>query len=256
MSIDALSTVFIQNKPFTTQEAAEILHLTKDKTAKILHRYKKQGHLLMLKKGVYLPVPHKGLTAEESFANPWAVVPIMFPGSYVGGWSATSYWGLTDQLFQITCLISKEKIRHKNNEIGRFKYSLFSNCIHHNTTGEESIWIDQVRVPISDVHRTIIDIIENPKCGAGIQHTIDCLKVYFQEHYNEKTFAYYAEQIKNGVFFKRLGYLVESLFGINHPLCQLAKRKLTKGNSSLDSSISCTKLITRWNLYINEAIDL
>jgi predicted transcriptional regulator of viral defense system len=130
---------------------------------------------------------------------------------------------------------------------------LFPNFAY-NDLGKENIWVDQIQVPISDVHKTIIDMLENPKCGAGIQHSIDCLKVYFDEHYNEKIFISYIKEVKNKVFFKRLGYITEILFGVNHPLCKLSKNYITKGDSLIDSSINCNKLITRWHLYISDGI--
>ena len=254
MNIDSLKEIFIQNKPFTTVDAANILQVSKEKASKMLYRYEHQGHLLKLKKGVYLPVSHKGLSPTETFSNPWVVAPIMYPNSYIGGWSAASHYGLTEQLFQKTCLIIPKQVHNKITKIGRFEYRLFSDFMKDQNIGKTTLWIDQVKVQISDVHRTIIDMIENPKCGAGIQHSIDCIKVYFQESYNEAIFISYAQKVKNGVFFKRLGYITEMLYGIDHPLCKLAKENITSGDSSIDSSIKCNKLITRWNLYVSSGI--
>ena len=256
MKLEALKNIFLQNKPFTTEEAAIILGVTRDQASRLLYRYKTQGHLLKLKKGIYLPVPHKGLSAEETFADPWPIIPMLFPDSYVGGWSAANYYGLTEQLFNTTCLITKNKIHHKLKRIGRFEYYLFSDSIKSADIGQDTVWIEQVQVKIADIHRTVIDMLENPKCGGGIQHTIDCLKNYFAEHYNERIFLSYINHIKNGVFFKRLGYIAEKLFGAQHALYKYAEKRITKGNSSIDSSLTCSKLITRWHLLINDTIEI
>jgi predicted transcriptional regulator of viral defense system len=252
MSISRLNSIFIKNQPFTTEEAARLLSLTLKQTSRILYKYNKQGHLYKLKKGFYLPVTHKGLTAEESFSDPWVIVPIIFPGSYIGGWSAANYWGLTEQLFRTTSLLTIRPVHHKQINIGRFDYALFSNSC--GDIGLESIWREQVQVLISDSHRTVIDILNNPKCSGGIQQTIDCLKIYFEEHYNEETLISYMKHVKSGVFFKRLGYIVERLFGSEHALCRISKDRITKGYSVIDSSLDCNKLITHWHLYISEDI--
>ncbi len=253
MSTKHLQSFFIENKPFTVENVAERLSVSVREATILLYRSQKQGHVLKLRRGIYLPVPHKGLSPKETFADPWVVVPLIFPHSYVGGWTASNHWQLTDQLFRTTCILTEKPVHRKTIEIGRFEYTLFQDSFSA-PIGIETAWRSQVQVPISDVHKTVIDMLENPRCGAGIQHTIDCLKVYFQEFYDEKIFISYIETMKPGVFFKRLGYLVEMLWGPEHTLCRLSKENMTKGKNPIDSSLPCHKLINRWNLYINEGI--
>ena len=255
MYIKALDSFFIKEKPFTLKEAADALSVSYLDASKVLYNLKKQGHILSLKKGIYFPVSHKGLSPEESFVDPWIIVPILLPNAYIGGWSAANYWGLTEQLFRTTSLITTDKISHTALKINRFEYSLFKTKINEER-GKEKIWREHIQVPVSDIHKTMTDMLENPRCGAGIQHTIDCFKNYMQESYEEKTFMTYANTIKNGTFFKRLGYITEVLLGSNHPLCLLAKDFITKNYALIDSHIPCKKLITKWNLYINEDIAL
>lgn len=255
MSADALQPFFIENRPFTTEEIAKRLSISLREATVLLYNSKKQGHVLKLQKGIYLPIPHKGLSPEATFGDPWVVLPMIFPHGYIGGWTASNHWQLTDQLFRTTCLLTKEPVHRRSMKIGRFEYALFKNSFSEEI-GTEVVWREQVQVPISDVHKTVIDMLENPKCGAGIQHTIDCLKVYFEEFYDEKIFISYIEKIKSGVFFKRLGYITEKLFGEDHPLCLVSRERITKGWSRIDSSLPCPQLITRWNLYINEEITI
>jgi predicted transcriptional regulator of viral defense system len=255
MSIDDLKPFFIEEKPFTLEEVAKRLSISLRKATVLLYNYKKQGHVLKLQRGIYLPVSHKGLSPEETFGDPWVIVPLIFPDSYIGGWTASNYWKLTDQLFRTTCIMINKPVYKRKKKIGRFEYAVFRNSFSE-STGIEIAWRDQVQVPISDVHKTVIDMLENPKCGAGIQHTIDCLKVYFEEFYEEKTFISYIQHIKTGAFFKRLGYIVEILLGADHLLCKISKERLTKGDIPIDSSMHCPKLITHWHLYVNEEIDL
>lgn len=256
MYLHRLKSIFLKDSPFTIQEGAQALSLSSSQqTAKILSRLAQQGHLKRIKRGVYLPVSHKALTPEEAYADPWSILPVVFPQGYIGGWSAANFWQLTEQVFNITCVLTTTHVPHRSKNLGRFQYTFFK-IKQDAYFGIDHTWREQVSVPISDIHKTIIDILQNPQCGAGIQHTVDCFKEYMSEHFKEQTFIGYAAQIKNGSFFKRLGYLSEKILGKFHPLCKLSRENLTKGYIALDSHMACPTLITRWNLYINEDLDL
>ena len=73
--------------------------------------------------------------------------------------------------------------------------------------GTKPVWRRNTKVPVSDVHRTIIDMLDDPALGGGIQHVSDCLQAYFRraDRDDEKLIAY-AEQLGNGAVFKRLGF--------------------------------------------------
>ena len=255
MKNDLLKPFFVRNKPFTTREFSRFHSLSRPRTASALSRFVAQKHLLHLKRGVYLPISHKGLTPEESFSDPFVVIPTVFPMSYIGGWSMASHWGLTEQLFQSVSVLSEKAVHVSEKHIGRYQFFLFKAPLPF-ALGVDSIWIEGQQIPVSNVHRTMVDMIENPRCAGGIQNVIDCAKIYFKEFYSFEVFTSYATSVKKGVFFKRLGYLIEMFFDIDHPLCVLAKSRITKGASPIDSHIKCEKLITRWNLFINEGLDI
>lgn len=252
---NAIKQLFQKNRPFFIKEAADILGLPNDEVSKILSRYAKQGRLKRIKSGLYLPVNQRMLTPDETFSDPWVIIPYVFPNAYIGGWSATSHWGLTEQLFEDTCLLTPNVVHKSVEKLARFSYFIFKIPDSENFA-TNVIWRDQTKVSVSDVHKTVIDIIGNPKCGAGIQHTIDCFKVYCREFLNEEQFYNYAQKINNGAFFKRLGYLSEAIFSKDHQFCALATSKLTKGNIPIDATLECPKLVTKWNLFIPRNLDL
>ena len=92
MYLHRLKSIFLKDSPFTIQEGAQALSLSSSQqTAKILSRLAQQGHLKRIKRGVYLPVSHKALTPEEAYADPWSILPVVFPQGYIGGWSAANF---------------------------------------------------------------------------------------------------------------------------------------------------------------------
>lgn len=251
VTLEKLKPLLLKNKTFTVTEVAKMLSITNHDASIVLSRYARQGRIMRIKQGTYIPVSERFLSPHESFSNPWIIVPTVFPDAYIGGWSAASHWGFTDQLFETTCILTTKKIRHSSRRFSHFMYKLFK-IKENQIFGTELIWQDQTKVPISDPHKTIIDMLENPKCGAGIQNTIDCFRVYISEHFKEDTFLNYAQRINNGVFFKRLGFLSEQLLETNNSLSLLAHEKLSKGSVPIDSNMKCTRLVTKWNLFIPE----
>jgi len=255
MVIRKLLPILHKNKTFTVQEAAQALSVSSEEASILLSRYARQGHVKRIKRGIYIPVSERFLSSDESFSNPWLIVPSIFPNCYVGGWSAASHWSLTDQLFETTCILTSKKIRSSYQEIGRFSYRLFKTKAFQNF-GIETVWQEQTQVPLSDPHKTLIDMIANPKCGAGIQHTIECFHAYITEFKEAMVLFSYAERIQAGIFFKRLGFLSERLLSPTHPLCLLSHDKMSKGYVPIDADLKCTRLITKWNLFIPEDMPL
>ena len=100
------------------------------------------------------------------------------------------------------------------------------------------------------MHRTIIDMLDDPATGGGIQHVADCFAQYMQRKDSKpRALIEYADRLGNGAVFKRLGFLAE-----RHPrgdaLIDAAKVRLTKGYAKLDPALDCARLITRWRLRV------
>ena len=118
--------------------------------------------------------------------------------------------------------------------------------------GTSIVWRGHTKVMISDPHRTIIDMLDNPGIGGGIQQVADCLAEYFRRSdQNADKLIEYAERLGNGAVFKRLGFLIEG----KNEHAQLEKaclERLTKGNAKLDPALEAPRLITRWKLWVPE----
>ena len=119
--------------------------------------------------------------------------------------------------------------------------------------GTKTVWRGRTQIAVSDVHRTIIDMLDNPDLGAGIQHVADCLAIYFdrKDRDDDKLIAY-ADRLGNGAVFKRLGFLAERGPGTT-TLVEACRARLTQGNAKLDPGLSCRRLISRWRLLMPES---
>jgi len=116
--------------------------------------------------------------------------------------------------------------------------------------GTRPLWRGRVKIQVSDVHRTIIDMLADPSVGGGTRHVADCLTAYFRrEDVDVERLIDYASRLQNGAVFKRLGFLGERA-GAPSALVDACLRRLTKGNAKLDPAIPSPRLVRRWRLWM------
>ena len=93
----------------------------------------------------------------------------------MGGRSAAEYWGLTDQIFRDTVVLTGRTVRSKHLEILGLPYTL--KYVHPTKMfGLDSVWFETTKVDLSDVHQTMLDILDDPSFGGGIDHVVDVFK--------------------------------------------------------------------------------
>lgn len=233
---------------FTVSEVAAVLELSSVDTSKILSRWAKQGWIVRLRRGLYAAVPLKSSGGDMVLENPWLVVPALFEQAYVGGWSAAEHWDLTEQIFSSVCVLTSDKIRHKNETIGGTRFSITS-MREDRQFGLRYEWIGSQRIPISDPEKTIVDIFYKPSLGGGIQHATECLRTLVNARNGSiEKIAEYADMFASGATNKRLGLIAEAL-GFDQLALSRSKRKST-GNVQLDPKNPGKKLVTRWGVWV------
>src|SRR5262245_24026930 len=94
----------------TVQHAARILDIGNDEAAKTLARWRNQGWLTRIKRGVYIAVPVEAASPERALEDAWVLIPELFGPAYVGGWSAAEHWDLTEQIFRDICVFSARPV--------------------------------------------------------------------------------------------------------------------------------------------------
>jgi predicted transcriptional regulator of viral defense system len=229
--------------------ASEILGLARPATSKKLSRWAEQGWLRRIRSGVYVASSLDMLTSEAVISDPWILVPALYEPAYIGGRTAAEHWDLTEQIFNDVVVMTTGYLRSKSQEHHGIEFSL-KHISEKKFFGLKTLWREHTKVLISDPHKTIIDMLDDPLVGGGIQHVDDCLMAYLNRP--DRDFAKligYAEQQANGAIFKRLGFLLERL-GIESQLQKACAKRLTKGTSHLDPATSKGKVVSRWRLSV------
>lgn len=243
--------------PFTPQDAAGLLGLDIGRTRRFLAYLADAGWLTRIRRGLYATVPLDVTEPRAWREDPWIVAAKVFSPSYIGGWLACEYWGLTDQVFNETVVISGRTIRRRHMEIQGVPFYI-KVVDRDKIFGTETVWRGRTRVFVSDVARTIVDILDDPKISGGIRHVTDVLRAYLShEHRNDSLLLEYAHKLGNRTVFKRLGYLLEALEANDATLIEASRKAMSSGISLLDPGAPRKgRFVRRWNLRVNVTLDL
>ena len=230
-------------------DVVRTLSVGRSDAAKLLSRWTRQGWLRRVGPGAYVPASLDSLGSEHVLTDPWVLVPALYSPAYIGGWTAAQHWDLTEQLFRDILVMTAQPVREIRQTRHGAEFAL-RHVPEAKIFGTKSIWRGRSKVPISDVHRTIVDMLDDPWLGGGIQHSADCLNAYLKRpDRDDSKLIEYTEHIKNGAVFKRLGFLAEQHSSASQ-LALTCHSRLTKGNSKLDPALDCPRLITKWRLWI------
>jgi predicted transcriptional regulator of viral defense system len=233
-------------------DVAKALEISRTDAAKRLARWREQGWLSRVGSGAYVPASIDTLGSERVLDDAWVLVPALFAPAYIGGRTAAEHWDLTEQIFKDVVVITGQAIREKRQLRQGFQFTLK----HLNVTkifGTKPIWRHHTKVMVSDVHRTIVDILDDPALGGGIQQVSDCLNSYLKRvDRDDQKVIEYAERLRNGAVFKRLGFLAERTQS-GAKLAELCSARLTAGNAKLDPALPCSRLISKWRLLVPTA---
>lgn len=227
------------------------LNLDRTGAAQRLSRWVEQGWLKRVGRGAYVAASMDAMGSDHVLDDPWVLVPALFAPAYIGGRTAAEHWDLTEQIFKDIFVMTSQAVRQKREERHGALFSL-KHIDGRKIFGISNVWRHRTRVPVSDVHRTIIDIFDNPAIGGGIQHVAGCFASYLErdDRDDEKLVAY-AVGLGNGAVFKRLGFLAEQFPG-GADLSILCERHLSGGHAKLDPVQDGTHVVSKWRLRVPE----
>jgi predicted transcriptional regulator of viral defense system len=230
-------------------DAVRVLGFDRAVAAKTLSRWTTQGWLRRVGRGAYVPASLDSLGSEHVLDDPWVLIPALFAPAYIGGRTASEHWDLTEQIFNDIVVLTAQPIRERSQKRHGTTFIL-KHIDKDKIFGTKAVWRGNSKVQVSDVHRTIIDMLDDPMIGGGIRQVADCLANYLRRaDRNDDQLLVYAERLGNGAVFKRLGFLVERDPTAAH-LTKACRTRLTKGNAKLDPRLDCPRLVSRWRLWI------
>lgn len=246
-----LTTLAGQDKSiFTVSDAERILKLRVGAVMTLLSRLEDKKWVVRLKPGKYLIIP---LSAGEKaeFTENWYVVAkhLMEPNPYyLSYYSALDLHEMTTQPL-MTIYISTSRRRKEAKVLGatfRFVYTNPSKL-----WGIDEIWVKPAeKVKVSDLERTIIDCLDNPKLCGGISELAKGLWKK-RDELDYTKLVRYVDRFGSKAVAKRLGFLLE-LYRLGGNVIPKLKNFVTPTFVLLDPSLPAKgKYQSLWRLRVN-----
>jgi predicted transcriptional regulator of viral defense system len=234
----------------TNRQAAQITELSQAEASKLLSRWCKKGWLSRVAQGLYVPIPLDAEHSDLPLDDPWLVAFSLYSPGYIGGWSAAEHWDLTEQIFRTTVVITTKRPRNRKPSFKGASF-LISTITPEKMFGLKTVWRGAVKVMVSDPNRTMVDLLSDPKLGGGIRSVQDMFRNYLSsEARNLDLLLEYADRLRNGAVFKRLGFMLETNASQESAAIARCHASLTKGNARLDSKMSADVLLAQWRLWV------
>lgn len=230
--------------------AAAVLGRDPQAASVYLSRLQKSGWIARVRRGVYMILPMETMSAR--IEDPWVLGARIFSPCYIGGWSAAEHWGLTEQLFRDTFIVTAAHIRRRRTDVAGTPFRL-ARVSAKDLAGNAMVWRGAVRVAISDRERTIVDVLTHPDWAGGIRHAAAMLRAYRDSpQWNAERLLATVRTHGSGAASKRLGFLAETALHLSADWIDVLQRGRTRGVVRLDPSVSKEGPInSRWGLRIN-----
>lgn len=240
----------------TTQRSAELLGVEANGASLVLGRLVRRGWLSRVRRGLYLILPLEAGREGTAVEDPWLLARELYAPCYIGGWTAAEHWGLTEQLFHATFVVTSANIRRSGETFLGAEFHL-ARGTRERVSQVGQVWRGRERIAISDRERTIADALSNPRWVGGVRHLIQILRTYREsKEWNPNRLIERIVEIGSGAPFKRLGYLAETVLKSDPLLVNMALARRTSGVVKLDPTIvERGRINTRWGLSINVPLD-
>ncbi len=212
------------------------------------------GWLATVRRGFFyvLPLEAGALTTVE---DPWVLASQAFTPCYMGGWTAAEHWGLTEQIFRSTFVITAGAARTTSMTLIGSEFRIVR-ASKERVQSVQPSWRGTVRLRVSDRERTLADGLANPEWVGGVRHLVEMLSTYKRsEHWNPTRLLSALAAYPKGAAYKRLGYLTETALGGDATVIEEALARKSSGVIRLDPQVKATgKILSRWGLRLNVAL--
>jgi predicted transcriptional regulator of viral defense system len=240
----------------TTERSAKLLGVGANVASLTLGRLVRRGWLRRVRRGLYLILPLEAGREGTVIEDPWVLARELYSPCYIGGWTAAEHWGLTEQLFRATFIVTSANIRRSQETFFGAEFHLTRGTPEH-VTQVGQVWRGSERIAVSDRERTIADALANPSWVGGVRQLVEILRTYREsKEWNPNRLVARVEEVGSGASFKRLGYLAETVLESDPHLVDKALARRTSGVIKLDPTIpQLGRINTRWGLSVNVPIE-
>ncbi len=188
--------------------AKEILGTSDKAVYGVLEGLKKKKRIKQIRGGLYLLAPAKSGIEAEWTEHIFTILPSLLKTSYyVGFWSALSYWGMTEQIPEVTYVVVTRQ-RRKLQFDGRVVQ--FITYPETRFFGYEKGTLGNTEFNISDREKTIVDSLAHPEYVGGISEAAKAIWMN-RDEIKIAQLIDYSQRMNIKAVRMRLGYLLKIL---------------------------------------------
>jgi predicted transcriptional regulator of viral defense system len=249
----------------TAEAAAIAWHKDSRAASKRLAALARGGWLRRVRRGTYqIAALEASSSTVAPYEDPWTLAGAVFAPCYIGGWSAAEHWGLTEQLFRETFVVTAASVRSTHTTVGGLAFRL-ARVSRGRAVGDATVWRRTAQVTCSSPERTLIDGGNSPAWIGGVRHLAEVVARYAEHPSRDlKALAQSLKEYGRGSGAKRLGFLAERLVDGEHDeqvretllfIRDVAVEHRTAGVVKLDPGVrSRGHMNTAWGLWVNAEV--
>ncbi|MGH2565610.1 MAG: type IV toxin-antitoxin system AbiEi family antitoxin domain-containing protein, partial [Ginsengibacter sp.] len=169
---------------------------------------------------------------------------------------AAEHWDLTEQIFNSTVVFTGQKQRRTEHKIAGLSFKIKA-ISPKRFFGISKIWSNNSKIQIADIHKTIVDIVDDPAIGGGGLQMVEIFKAYIhKKEASLETLCKYAEILSHGAVYKRLGFLIEKTKTSQSQWIDKLHSKIKSGIINFDpNGPKRGPIITKWGIRLNVPIE-
>jgi predicted transcriptional regulator of viral defense system len=236
---------------FTIKDIKKILNVSLAHARNIASDMVKKNAVERVKFGLFVRIPESVILDKQQYTEDAILIAAKSTTkAFLSNYTALTIHGLaeryTTQIY-ITTTKHQRNIKYHEIEINYIK------TIPKNFFGYKTMTYSNESIQVSDLERTIIDVVNRPKYAGGWNETISCFRNLDEINYI-KLIAY-IKKFNNKTIARKTGYILEKLKNLNPKQKIVEEIKNFSGSNDLyfDSEKKGT-YDHKWNLIIPENI--
>jgi len=236
---------------FTTADIVQILNISFAHARNIASSMVKKNVVERVKSGLFVRIPESVILDRQQYAEDAILIAAKATkNSYLSYYTALTIHGLSERYTKhiyVTTTTHQRNIHYHDITIN------YIQTIPKKYFGTTTLSYSNEQIQISDIERTIIDIINKPQHAGGWAETINCLKNLDKVNY--KKITTYLKKYDNKTTARKIGYIIENLNNLS-PSKQILKQ-IKQLSGSNDIYFDTTKkgiYNSAWNLIIPKNI--
>lgn len=215
-----------------------------------------RGWVKRLRRGLFLVLPLEISAGEgDVVEDTWVLAESAFAPCYVGGWSAAHHWGLTEQLFRSTFVVTSRSVRSSNVKIAESEFRV-ARVPAHRVAHASVLWRGSVRVHVSDRELTIVDALADPSWVGGFRHLVEVVRAYRRsDAWKPARLIARLAELDRRAAYKRLGYIAEMLSPVPEEIVDVCLAHRSAGVIALDPAVDERgHILSRWGVRVNVSL--